>query len=332
VIEYVPGDLVLTVRSGTTLAEIEATTAEHGQWLALDPSGSSRGTIGATVATASFGPLALGSGTIRDLVLGLGVVTGLGSRIRVGGRVVKNVAGFDLVRLHTGAWGTLGVISDVSVRLHAKPAADATFALTHDDPSRLLDVVTALKHDALSFHALELLNPDAAHAVGAGGGTDYVLLARATGNASAVAAQRALLAAHSRLDEIDGDTWARMRSIDDDMDVLRVSGPISDMANTLAKVQHICASASLDGVRLRVTPHRGAVRVLIPRYATQSARTVDVVVQLSRDTHQVIGERLPQDAWRQLPARSNDRISALIRDASDPDRIMNFGILGENEP
>ena len=126
--EYVPGDLTLTARAGTTLGEIREATAAHGQWLALDPSGSDDGTIGATIATASAGPLVTFFGAPRDLVLGVEFVTGAGVVARGGGRVVKNVAGFDLTRLLTGSWGTLGVITEVTVRLHARPEADESVA------------------------------------------------------------------------------------------------------------------------------------------------------------------------------------------------------------
>src|SRR6187455_2321196 len=89
VIEYVPGDLVITVHSGTTMQEIAHETAKHGQWLALDPYGSAdsldTGTIGATIATASQGPLALGYGRARDLILGLSFITGDGTTVRAGG-------------------------------------------------------------------------------------------------------------------------------------------------------------------------------------------------------------------------------------------------------
>jgi len=135
IVAYTPGDLTLTVRAGTTLSDIAAVTAEHGQWLALDPFGTDDGTIGATIATASAGPLAHAFGTPRDAALGLEVVTGDGSIIRTGGRVVKNVAGFDLTRLFTGSWGTLGVITEVTVRLRARPDVDETWvvALAEDD-------------------------------------------------------------------------------------------------------------------------------------------------------------------------------------------------------
>ena len=97
VVDYTPGDLTITVKSGTTLGELESVAGENGQWLPLDPYGSRDGTLGATIATGSFGPLAHAFGRTRDLVLGLEFVTGDGKVARGGGKVVKNVAGFDLV-------------------------------------------------------------------------------------------------------------------------------------------------------------------------------------------------------------------------------------------
>src|SRR5207247_2074887 len=131
--EYVPGDLTLTARAGTTLEDIRLATAAHDQWLALDPYGGDEGTLGATIATASAGPLSTSFGTPRDLMLGLEFVTGEGVVVRGGGRVVKNVAGFDLTRLLTGSWGTLGVITEVTLRLHARPEAEESIAVRLGD-------------------------------------------------------------------------------------------------------------------------------------------------------------------------------------------------------
>ena len=88
VVNYVPGDLTLTVSGGTTLAEIQRITGEHDQWLPLDPFGSDDGSIGATIATASVGPLATSFGSPRDLLLGLEFVNGRGEIVRAGGNVV----------------------------------------------------------------------------------------------------------------------------------------------------------------------------------------------------------------------------------------------------
>src|SRR5689334_19753034 len=90
IVDYTPGDLTLTARAGTTLAEIDEVTRAHGQWLTLDPFGSESATLGATIATGSYGPLAHHFGAPRDVVLGAEFVTGTGALVRGGGRVVKN--------------------------------------------------------------------------------------------------------------------------------------------------------------------------------------------------------------------------------------------------
>lgn len=127
---YVPADLTISVGAATTLAELNEVTAAHGQWCPLLSWGDDRATVGAVIATATAGPAAATLGRPRDLVLGLECVDGLGRVIRAGGRVVKNVAGFDLTRLMTGAWGTLGVITEVHLRLRARPAVDFTLQVT----------------------------------------------------------------------------------------------------------------------------------------------------------------------------------------------------------
>lgn len=120
IVAYTPGDLTITVRAGSTIGEIGDTLRPHDQWLALDPAGGPDGSIGATVATCSYGPAAALFGTPRDQVLGMTIVTGNGDIIKPGGRVVKNVAGFDLTRLMIGAWGTLGVITEVTLRVRSR--------------------------------------------------------------------------------------------------------------------------------------------------------------------------------------------------------------------
>ena len=158
VVSYVPGDLTLTVRAGTTLAEIEQLTREHDQWLPLDPYGSSDGTIGATMATASAGPLASSFGLPRDLLLGLEFVNGRGEVIRGGGKVVKNVAGFDLSRLLTGSWGTLGVITEVTLRLYARPRTDRSFVVSLRGSGDQTRVLAQAAHASLNPYALQFVS------------------------------------------------------------------------------------------------------------------------------------------------------------------------------
>jgi len=117
-------DAVVKAGAGTPLADVQAAAAPAGLELGLDPFGE-HATVGGVLASARFGPRRLGLGPVRDCVLGLEVVLATGERTRCGGRVVKNVTGYDLAKLHTGAFGTLGVIASAWLRLRARPEASA---------------------------------------------------------------------------------------------------------------------------------------------------------------------------------------------------------------
>ncbi len=127
VVEYHPVELVLTVRAGTTLADIEATLAEHGQTLHFEPPRLGAGaTIGGTLACNLSGPARPWAGSVRDQVLGIRLLNGKGEHLRFGGQVMKNVAGYDVSRLQAGALGTLGLITEISLKVMPKPAATMT--------------------------------------------------------------------------------------------------------------------------------------------------------------------------------------------------------------
>jgi glycolate oxidase FAD binding subunit len=140
IVEHAAGDLVITVEAGVTLAEVQRTVAAAGQWLALDPP-EPGATVGGIVATAASGPRRLRYGTPRDLLIGITVVLADGTLARSGGKVVKNVAGYDLGKLFTGSFGTLGVIAECTFRLHPRPAAVRVVTTTTDDPYRALQTV-----------------------------------------------------------------------------------------------------------------------------------------------------------------------------------------------
>src|SRR5574338_802156 len=198
--EYVPGDLTLTANAGTTLAEISDATAAHGQWFPLDPFGDPHGTLGATLATASAGPLSGRVGLPRDVTVGLSYVSGTGEVIHGGGKVVKNVAGFDLVRLSIGAWGTLGVITGATVRLRARPEADLTVALAlPPERDALGTLLSTVRSAAVEPLAAELLSATCAQRIGLG--DQPLMLVRLAGNATGVHHQRAVLAKLAPVEE-----------------------------------------------------------------------------------------------------------------------------------
>ena len=207
---YEPGDFTLTARAGTTLTELANATLPHRQFLALDPYGSATGTLGATVATAASGPMAHAFGAPRDNVIGLEVITGDGAVVRCGGRVVKNVAGFDLTRLFTGSWGTLGVITEVSVRLRALPAVDETYALGVDErPDALAALVRTLRVASIAPLAAELVSPTLASRLSLP--STATLLVRLAGNATSIRAQRHVLQTLGDVREVAPEVWRAAR-------------------------------------------------------------------------------------------------------------------------
>jgi glycolate oxidase FAD binding subunit len=131
IVAYDPTELVITVRAGTPLGEVEAALAERGQMLAFEPphfanSGSGSATIGGAVAAGLAGPRRAAAGAVRDFVLGARILDGRGQDLSFGGRVMKNVAGYDVSRAMAGALGTLGVIVELSLKVLPVPVAEAT--------------------------------------------------------------------------------------------------------------------------------------------------------------------------------------------------------------
>ncbi len=196
--EYAPADLTVTAGAGVTLGELDARLAPNGQFLPLDPPGAAGASLGAVVARADSGPLRLGYGTPRDHVLGLQLVTGDGRILELGGRVMKNVAGYDLVRLAVGSRGTLGLITRVTVRLRPLPRADATLALRAPSADACAAAALRLRAQRLDAVAMEILSPEASAHVAAAGA--WTLLVRLQGAAQAVEDMAA--AAHALGEEV----------------------------------------------------------------------------------------------------------------------------------
>ena len=129
IVEYEPSELVISVRAGTPLAEVEQTLAERGQMLPFEPPHfSESATIGGCVAAGLSGPARAARGSVRDIVLGVRIIDGVGRDLHFGGKVIKNVAGYDVSRLMVGALGTLGVITEISFKVLPLPVAEETLS------------------------------------------------------------------------------------------------------------------------------------------------------------------------------------------------------------
>lgn len=335
VVDYVPGDLTLTARAATPLAELQHLTAAEGQLLALDPAGSGDGSLGATVATASAGPLAHAFGGVRDQVIGATFVDGAGRIVRAGGRVVKNVAGFDLVRLVTGAWGTLGALAEVSVRLRPRPARDETLAVrlpagVHAGNAAALDAWLArLRAAPLAAWALELLNGGLAEHLGLA--DRPVLLARLAGNDALVAAQRATLAALGDVVDARGEVWRHLAAAEPRVaTVVRLSTRPTRLAALAAPL--LSRAAGAVGLMVHATPSRGTVRLVLPGDSAFGLPDLDaltrpplgarVVVERALDAVRPALGDAGRRAWFDAP------LERRVRAGFDPAGVLNPSAVG----
>lgn len=192
VLMYEPDDQTIGVEAGMTLAELQTLLADHRQMLPLDLHAPERATLGGLVATAADGPRRLGYGILRDWVLGLTVVEADGVVVHLGRQVVKNVSGFDLVKLFVGSHGTLGIIAAVRMRVFPQPPATATLAITFASLTQAMTLLDAVAASRLQPTTAELVqNPPEdlglPIAVPSGGA---LLALRAEGHPAAIARHR----------------------------------------------------------------------------------------------------------------------------------------------
>jgi glycolate oxidase FAD binding subunit len=156
VVEHAFDDMIATVEPGCTMADFQRQLAQHGQRLALDPLFPERATVGGVLATNDSGGLRLRFGSMRDLIIGITVALPDGTLARSGGKVVKNVAGYDLPKLFTGSLGTLGIIAQATFRLHPRPAVSETCSAVFDSARSANQFMQKLLDSTLVPAAIQL--------------------------------------------------------------------------------------------------------------------------------------------------------------------------------
>jgi glycolate oxidase FAD binding subunit len=166
-IDHARGDLTVTMEAGMRLADLQATLAQAGQFLAIDPAFPAQATIGGVVATADTGSLRQRYGGVRDMLLGISLVRADGEMAKAGGRVVKNVAGYDLMKLFTGSYGTLGIMTELTFRVYPLPAASRTVVLM-GEADAIAQTFSPLLNSALTPTHLDLLSPALVQSLGLG--------------------------------------------------------------------------------------------------------------------------------------------------------------------
>jgi glycolate oxidase FAD binding subunit len=327
VTQYEPGDFTLTVRAGTPLGEIDDIVRREGQWLTLQPHGSSDGTIGATIATSSWGPLASAYGTPRDHLLGCEIVTGVGEVVRAGGRVVKNVAGFDLARLMTGAWGTLGVLTEMTVRLRALPEVDRTVAVALEgaDERACDDAARWLRTTPYRPLAAELCSPVMSGRIGLE--RRALLLVRLGGNEAFVRSAQSDVAELGMTAELDSAIWDRLRTSEPaGAAVVRLGTLPAELGALWAPVSRAVAAR---GGASHATISRGVVRCILPSArSSEDAESLRGIMKELQAPGSRVAERLPHQLWQDVPSDVGDPLSRGLRQTFDPDRVLNPGILG----
>lgn len=188
VLEWEPADLTATVEAGMRFTDFQQVLAERNQRLPLDPPLDEAATVGGLIATNASGPRRLKDGALRDLVIGTRVAGVDGQVTRAGGKVVKNVTGYDINKLHIGALGTLGVLVEVTVKVAPRPETERTWLGVFATAQEAARMVSALLRRPITPTALELLNDQTAARLGVTVAAGrWVLAARADGFAPAVA-------------------------------------------------------------------------------------------------------------------------------------------------
>jgi len=316
IIEHNAGDLTAVVEAGVPLERAQAEFAEAGQMLSLDPPDDGA-TIGGIVAAADSGPLRSRYGGVRDLVVGMRVALSDGTVAKSGGKVIKNVAGYDLAKLFAGSFGTLGAILELSVRLHPLPPATATAAAGSDDAERLARAASALSHSPLEQMSLDVR----------WGGGDGAVMARFGGETATDQARAAVAIVENEgvgAEVVEGDDaiWAAQRGGQRSAEwaVARVSARQTDLPA-------LCAAVDRLGARLVGRAALGLSWVLLEGRAAAAAD--EAVVELRRDfvtnlLDAPAGSQAPH--WGAIEPGVRD-LMARVRSHFDPAGVCNPGAL-----
>jgi glycolate oxidase FAD binding subunit len=194
ILAHEPADLMLSVECGATIEALDAVLRPHRQFVPLDPVRPHASTVGGLIATGAAGPYRARYGTMRDLLVGLTVVRADGTLVKGGGRVVKNVTGYDIPKLHVGALGTLGVVVEAHLRLHPRPAEERTWVFGFPGPEAALDAALEVRDTPCVLSRCHLLAGDLPVGLGASSSPGAALAVTLGGVPAAVAAQHATVA------------------------------------------------------------------------------------------------------------------------------------------
>ncbi len=333
VLAHTPEDLTISVEAGMTFGALRTYLKQHGQMLALDPPVPDRATIGGLIATATDGPRRLGYGTLRDVLIGITVVEVGGRLSRGGGMVVKNVSGFDMMKLYLGSFGTLAIIAAANFKLLPLPRAAGTIVCRFAEPAQAFAALDELDGTQLAPVAAEYLNSGALAALGRAGVCALALAAE--GLPQAVERQlrdmRALALRHGaqaveRLD--DSEAAALWEGIADlpqtaalaaDEAVVKLSVLPADVADAVARCESSAARAGASAV-IDVRALSGILYVRVQPMT--SASLTSLLADLPGV--QWVATMLPDTPRWGAPPQGIE-VMQHIREEFDPLRLLNPG-------
>ncbi len=343
VIHYSPADMLITVEAGMSLRQLQGILAEEGQMLPLDPiCDSETMTVGALIATAQFGPYRAHYGTLRDMVTALRVVLGNGTAIKMGSRVVKNVAGYDLAKVFVGSLGTLGVITECTLKVKPIPSYREVCVIQGS-----LDEALAWQHQVMdspyAAACFELVS-----ALPAYSGTSYssygswALLIGNDDNESGAISQREYLRqmAEETLTVVDPSSYQTFWNAYRDhllsfSIVIRVQTAPNAAGRHAAEIRDRLSACDQVSAYLSVTVPHGICRVYLISEDTQAARKAlgDVMDYARNHKLAFVVEKAPTAIRRGVDVFYSPRLQEgsldvmrLLKDQYDPQHILNPGI------
>jgi len=340
ILYYEPGDLTIGVQAGAKLGDVLATVEANGQTIPIDPPSAARATMGGVIATTASGPMRHGYGSVRDFCLGVQFATTAGKVAKAGGRVVKNVAGYDVTKLMAGSYGSLAVITSVNLRVFPKPRQTRTFAAQFN---RFEDALQArdriVLNSPLTPLALEIVSPLASRALMRSAQQAWTLLLQAAGSDRVLARYRNDLSSTLAW-ESDGvgerEMWSGVCDFADTTIsrepramIMRVCVPMQRLNGVMSMAQH---AAEVNGFHLRA-----AGRAVTPMWFAFTPLNAECnYVGVAETLRKRVGNdgvavvtHCPREVKRTLDIRgatSND-LAAMqsVKKTLDPSGILNRG-------
>jgi glycolate oxidase FAD binding subunit len=336
IVDYSPPDLTATVESGLKLTEFNEMTLAERQWLPLDPPGLPSSSLGAIASCNSSGPLRLGFGVPRDYVIGINLVHADGTTSKSGGRVAKNVAGYDMNKLYVGSYGTLAIMTQITFKLRPLPDCSSTLLITSSNQSNLFQLGSNVFNSELQPASVAFTRrlPESVNLCA----RDDALLIRFIDNEAAVQAQVKRVTGSTEkqhelnvLSQMESDTlWRAVADLEHRETRIKISVPISALRTQFEKMITMlsdCIAVADIGtgiIRLAFDADDDSVVDLVNRLRANAA-AINGSVVIEKASLEV---RRAIDSWGEVG--STAPLMKSIKAAFDPQSLLNPGkfILG----